>query len=79
MNNPVQDAREAFNMTRMDLAHQSGLSYMTITSIENGYPRSIRKQTAERLAVPLYADPAELTEEYKTWRESLKKEVDHAV
>jgi DNA-binding XRE family transcriptional regulator len=72
MENPIIHIRQHWNLNRKELAHQAGVSYMTLCNLEYGLPLSMSKKTAERICQLCEMSSDQVIDQYATWRKALK-------
>jgi transcriptional regulator with XRE-family HTH domain len=71
--NPVTQFRKKEGMTRIEMARRSGVSYPTLTVIENGMCNSMKERTVNAIAEFAKCSPSELREEYRKWKQDVKQ------
>jgi len=68
---PLEAFRREHGITRAELARQTGIGYVTLSNIENGYVLSITETVQEKLATA--GAPEDLPELYQLWRSGIEK------
>lgn len=73
MENPISVLRRNKQLSRMELARKAGISYPTLSVIENGLVDSIHKRTAVKIAEFAQKKPEDIRREYSEWKSTLKE------
>ena len=68
MQNPFQQQRLAQKYSRVKFALKYGLSVATLSNIEGGAARTMRDDTAARLALAFDTSVEEIKKTYAAWR-----------
>jgi len=71
---PVTSFRKNLGLTRAELARRSGICYVTLSNLENGYVVGMSKSVQKRLSS--VGAPDDLAERYRQWRVSIGKQPD---
>ena len=71
---PVTSFRKNLGLTRAELARRSGICYVTLSNLENGYVVGMSKSVQKRLSS--VGAPDDLAECYRQWRVSIGKQPD---
>ena len=75
--NPIRILRAQVppdGITRRELSHATGVSYPTLSNIEQGLTLTISDRVAQRLAKYFQVNPySSLQEEYESYRQSLSQ------
>jgi DNA-binding XRE family transcriptional regulator len=74
MENPIQALRQEKQLSRAELARQSGVPYATLTVIEGGGFNALGERSAQRLSAYTGKNVEALREDYRTWKESKLKQ-----
>jgi len=69
--NPVTQLRTKHGLSRRELAHQTGISYPTLSSLEYGLPCTMSKKTAAKFEASFNINARHVREEYKAFRQGL--------
>ena len=73
MNNPLKEIRqEQGSISRIEMSRRSGISYQTLTVIENGMVNTLRETTLNAISEFSGRAPHVIQEQYIGWKESLK-------
>lgn len=70
--NPITRLVTKYKISRIEFARRSGMSYITVNSVERGLMASMRLETARKIAEFAGENPEEIVAEYRQWKESLK-------
>jgi transcriptional regulator with XRE-family HTH domain len=70
--NPIKKLRAEQGMSRSEFSRKSGMSYQTLTALENGLCNTMKNKTAAVVAELAQSTPDTIKKEFETWRLSLK-------
>jgi len=71
--NPVKTLRKEQGMTRRQLAQITGVSYPTLSNIEQGLPLTISHRIAQKIASFFALNTNDLQTQYESYRQTLSQ------
>lgn len=69
--NPIKTLRTQQGITRRQLAQSTGISYPTLSNIEQGLPLTISHRIAQKIGVFFAIETRDIQSQYETYRQAL--------